>query len=73
MVGILLLGLAVALLLTRAGVWWPGDAKMYWAAATALPPSLCPAGEWVSLETPPAALLANALVAYGAALLAASA
>ena len=71
--GILLLSLAVALLLTLAGVWLPGDAKMYWASATALPPSLCPVGEWVSLETPPAALLANALVAYGAALLAAGA
>ena len=73
LVGILVLGLAVALLLTLAGVWWPGDAKMYWAAVAALPPSLCPVGEWVSLETPPAALLANALVAYGAALLAAAA
>ena len=68
--GILLLGLGVALLLMLAGVWSPGDAKMYWAAATALPPSLCPAGEWVSLATPPAALMVNALVAYVAVLLA---
>ena len=68
--GILLLGLALALLLTLTGVWLPGDAKMYWAAVAALPPSLCPLGEWVSLETPPAALMVNALVAYVAVLLA---
>ena len=60
----------MALLLTLAGVWWPGDAKMYWAAVAALPPSLCPVGEWVSLETPPAALIVNAVVAYVAVLLA---
>ena len=70
LVGILLLGLALALLLTLAGVWMPGDAKMYWAAVAALPPSLCPVGKWVSFETPPAALMVNALVAYGAVLLA---
>ncbi len=68
--GTLLLGLGVALLLMLAGVWSPGDAKMYWAAVAALPPSLCPVGEWVSLETPPAALIANAVVAYVAVLLA---
>ncbi len=68
--GTLLLGLGVALLLILAGVWSPGDAKMYWAAVAALPPSLCPVGKWVSLETPPAALIANALVAYVAVLLA---
>ena len=70
LVGILLLGLALALLLTLAGVWMPGDVKMYWAAVAALPPSLCPVGKWVSLETPPAALMVNAVVAYGAVLLA---
>ncbi len=68
--GTLLLGLGVALLLMLAGVWSPGDAKMYWAAVAALPPSLCPVGNWVSLETPPAALIVNAVVAYVAVLLA---
>ena len=68
--GVLLLGLGIAFLLTLTGVWSPGDAKMYWAAVLALPPSLCPVGKWVSLETPPAALIANALVAYIAVLLA---
>ena len=68
--GTLLLGLGVALLMMLAGVWSPGDAKMYWAAVAALPPSLCPVGQWVSLETPPAVLIVNALVAYAAVLLA---
>ena len=68
--GTLLLGLALAFLLTLGGVWSPGDAKMYWAAVAALPPSLCPVGTWVSLETPPAALIVNAVVAYVAVLLA---
>ena len=68
--GTLLLGLAVALLLTLTGVWSASDAKMYWAAVAALPPSLCPVGEWFSLETPPAALIVNALVVYVAVLLA---
>ena len=68
--GVLLLGLGVALLMMVAGVWSPGDAKMYWAAAAALPPSLCPVGQWISLETPPAALIVNAVVAYVAVLLA---
>ncbi len=68
--GTLLLGVGVALLLMLAGVWAPGDAKMYWAAVAALPPSLCPVGRWVSLETPPAALIVNAVVAYIAVLLA---
>ena len=68
--GVLLLGLGIAFMLTLTGVWSPGDAKMYWAVVLALPPSLCPVGKWVSLETPPAALIANALVAYIAVLLA---
>ncbi len=68
--GTLLLGLAVAVLLTLTGVWSPGDAKMYWAVVAALPPSLCPVGKWVSLETSPAALIVNAVVAYAAVLLA---
>ncbi len=68
--GILLLGLAVAFLLTLTGVWSLGDGKMYWAAVAALPPSLCPVGEWVSFETPPAALIVNALLGYVAVLLA---
>ena len=68
--GTLLLGLAVAFLLTLTGVWSLGDGKMYWAAVAALPPSLCPVGEWVSFQTPPAALIVNALLGYVAALLA---
>ena len=68
--GVLLLGLGVALLMMLAGAWSPGDAKMYWAAVAALPPSLCPVGKWVSMETPPAALIVNTLVAYVAVLLA---
>ena len=67
---VLLLGLGVALLMMLAGAWSPGDAKMYWAAVAALPPSLCPVGKWVSMETPPAALIVNTLVAYVAVLLA---
>ena len=67
--GTLLLGLTIAFMLTLTGVWPPADAKMYWAAVAALPPSLCPVGKWVSMETPPAALIVNTLVAYVAVLL----
>ncbi|MCY3736398.1 MAG: hypothetical protein OXG13_08380 [Gemmatimonadaceae bacterium] len=67
--GTLLLALTIALLLTLVGVWSPGDAKMYWAAVASLPPSLCPVGQWISLATPPAALIVNALAAYVAVLL----
>ena len=70
-VGTLLMGLVIAFILTLGGVWSPGDAKMYWAAVAALPPSLCPVGKWVSLETPPAALIVNSMVAYVAVLVAA--
>ncbi len=42
-VALLLTALVMAFGLTLFGFWSPGDAKLYWAAALALPPTLCPA------------------------------
>ena len=36
------IGLAIAVGLTRFRFWAMGDAKLFWAAVAALPPSLCP-------------------------------
>ena len=63
-VAILLSGLGIALLLILLGFWAPGDAKLFWAAAVALPPSLCPSVDPFSLVAGPAALLLNALLGY---------
>lgn len=63
-VAILLTGLGVALLLILLGFWAPGDAKLFWAATVALPPSLCPSGDPFSLQAAPVALLLNALLGY---------
>ena len=42
----------------------PGDAKLFWAIVVALPPTLCPSGEPLSLHAAPAAVLVNALLCY---------
>ena len=61
---VLLAGLAIALGLTLYGFWAPGDAKLFWAATVALPPSLCPSTEIFSMEMAPQALLLNTLLCY---------
>ena len=60
--GVVLVGLGIALVLTVAGFWAPGDAKLFWAMVVALPPTLCPSGELLSLRATPTAILANALL-----------
>ena len=51
------IGLAVAVGLTLFGFWAPGDAKLFWAAVAALPPSLCPSPEPLAMQATPFALL----------------
>ena len=64
-VGALLgIGLAVAVGLTLFGFWAPGDAKLFWAAVAALPPSLCPSPEPLAMQAAPFALLLNSLICY---------
>lgn len=63
-VAVLLTSLAVALGFTLFGFWAPGDAKLFWAAAVALPPSLCPSFDPFSWQGAPAALVLNALLCY---------
>ena len=63
-VALLLIALVIAFGLTLFGFWSPGDAKLYWAAAVALPPTLCPAPDSFSLLAAPVALVVNALLGY---------
>ena len=64
-VGALLgIGLAVALGLTLFGFWAPGDAKLFWAAVAALPPSLCPSPAPLAMQAAPFALILNSLICY---------
>ena len=64
-VGALLgIGLAVAVGLTLFGFWAPGDAKLFWAAVAALPPSLCPSPEPLAMQAAPFALILNSLICY---------
>ena len=63
-VALLLTALAIAFGLTLLGFWSPGDAKLYWAAALALPPTLCPSTDPFSLQAAPVALVVNALLGY---------
>lgn len=60
----ILTALAIALGLTLFGFWSPGDAKLYWAAVVALPPSLCPSADVFSLQAAATALIVNALLCY---------
>jgi prepilin signal peptidase PulO-like enzyme (type II secretory pathway) len=66
---VLLVALGIALGLTVYGFWAPGDAKLFWAASVALPPTLCPSRAAFSLQGAPEALLLNALLCYGLVLL----
>ena len=63
-VAILLTALAIAFALTLFGFWASGDAKFFWAAVVALPPTLCPIEDPFSLQATPMALILNALSCY---------
>ena len=56
--------LVLALVLTWLGLWAPGDAKLFWAAVVALPPTLCPSLGFFSLHSTALALFINALWCY---------
>ncbi|MXX39567.1 MAG: hypothetical protein F4Z85_16175 [Gemmatimonadetes bacterium] len=61
---VLLTSLVLVVTLTLVGLWAPGDAKLFWAASAALPPTLCPTVEPFSLHSTTPALLINALWCY---------
>ena len=63
-VAIFLTALGMAFVLTVFGFWSPGDAKLYWAAVVALPPTLCPSTDPFSLQAASVALVLNALLCY---------
>ncbi len=58
------IGLAIAVGLTRFRFWAMGDAKLFWAAVAALPPSLCPSPDPLAPQAPPFALILNSLLCY---------
>ena len=60
----MLTSLVLALVLTLLGLWAPGDAKLFWAAVMALPPTLCPSLDFLSLHSATLALFINALWCY---------
>lgn len=61
---VLLTSLVLVVTLTLVSLWAPGDAKFFWAASAALPPTLCPTVDPFSLHSTTPALLINALWCY---------
>ncbi|MEW6754942.1 MAG: hypothetical protein AB1505_28760 [Candidatus Latescibacterota bacterium] len=57
-------GLAIGYVFYLYGLWAPGDAKLFWAALVALPPTLAPSWPLLSLRAAPWALLINSLVPH---------
>lgn len=62
--GVFGISLIIAMVLMAIRFWGPGDGKLFWATALALPPSLCPTFQVFSLQNAGPALLINALVIY---------
>ena len=62
--GVFGLSLIIAMVLMAIRFWGPGDGKLFWATALALPPSLCPTFQVFSLQNAALALLINTLVIY---------
>ncbi len=62
--GIFGISLIIAMVLMAIRFWGPGDGKLFWATALALPPSLCPTFQVFSLQNVAPALLINTLVIY---------
>lgn len=62
--GIFGISLIIAMVLMMIRFWGPGDGKLFWATALALPPSLCPTFQVFSLQNAAPALLINTLVIY---------
>ena len=62
--GVFGISLIIAMVLMAIRFWGPGDGKLFWATALALPPSLCPTFQIFSLQNSGPALLINTLVIY---------
>ncbi|MCY3684174.1 MAG: hypothetical protein OXH16_22490 [Gemmatimonadetes bacterium] len=62
--GVFGISLVIAMVLMVIRFWGPGDGKLFWATALALPPSLCPTFQVFSLQNAGPALLINTLVIY---------
>ena len=62
--GVFGISLIIAMVLMVIRFWGPGDGKLFWATALALPPSLCPTFQVFSLQNAGPALLINTLVIY---------
>ncbi len=62
--GVFGISLIIAMVLMAIRFWGPGDGKLFWATALALPPSLCPTFQVFSLQNSAPALLINTLVIY---------
>ena len=62
--GVFGISLIIAMVLMVIRFWGPGDGKLFWATALALPPSLCPTFHVFSLQNAAPALLINTLVIY---------
>jgi hypothetical protein len=55
-------GLAIAFLMYYLGIWSPGDSKLFWGLAMALPPTLYNRlGQW---QYPPFVIIVNTFVPY---------
>lgn len=63
-IGLITSSVIVAVGLTFAGVWGPGDGKLFLGTAIALPPTLCPSYNVLSLQTASSALVINAIVCF---------
>ncbi|MXZ09326.1 MAG: hypothetical protein F4Y79_07745 [Gemmatimonadetes bacterium] len=62
--GVFGISLIIAMVLMVIRFWGPGDGKLFWATALALPPSLCPTFQVFSLQNAGPALLINTLFIY---------
>ena len=62
--GVFIGGLIIAIVLAAIRFWGPGDGKLFWATALALPPTLCSSFDLISLDATGPALLTNTLVVY---------
>ncbi|MCE2441184.1 MAG: hypothetical protein J4F39_17395 [Candidatus Latescibacteria bacterium] len=63
-VGLITSSVIVAVGMTFARVWGPGDGKLFLGTAVALPPTLCPSYNMLSLHTASSALVINAIVCF---------
>ena len=63
-VGLITISVIIALGMTFARVWGPGEGKFFLGAALALPPTLCPSENVLSPDTAVSALAINAIVCF---------